>query len=85
MQMPENQQFDHESTTEQHPDRPSHLFLVRMWPESDGEGDAVWCGKVQQVTHARANQFRDWAALVEILVAMLPDAARVRQYKVVEE
>ncbi len=83
--MPENRDFEVDTMSEQHQYRRSHLFLVRMWPESDSEGDAVWCGKVQQVTHAGANQFRDWSALVEILIAMLPDAARVRRGKVIEE
>jgi len=48
------------------------------------EVDTVWCGKVQHVTRGRANQFRDWPALVDILMAMLPDAARLRQHTVAE-
>jgi len=55
---------------------PSHLFLVRLWAESNKEGDTAWCGKVQHVTRGRANQFRDWPTLIEILLAMLPNVER---------
>ena len=64
---------------------PSHLFLVRLWAEDNNEGDAVWCGKVQHVTKGRANQFKDWPTLIDIFMAMLPDADRVRQHDAVEE
>jgi hypothetical protein len=63
----------------------SHLFLVRLWAESDSEGDAVWCGKVQHVTKGRANQFRDWPALIDLFVAMLPDVERVRHHSAPDE
>jgi hypothetical protein len=58
----------------------SHLFLVRLWVESDSGGDVVWCGKVQHVTKGRPNQFRDWPALIDLFKAMLPDAERVRHH-----
>jgi hypothetical protein len=83
--MPENSETESDNMESQNPHNPSHLFLVRLWPESNNEGDAVWCGKVQHVTRGGANQFRDWPALVDILMTMLPDAARLRQHKVVEE
>ena len=75
--MPEKAISERDNMKSQDPHNPSHLFLVRLWPESNNEGDAVWCGKVQHVTRGRANQFRDWPALVDILTAMLPDAARL--------
>ena len=83
--MPENTASEADNMESQNPYNLSQLFLVRLWPESNNEGDAVWCGKVQHVTRGRASQFRDWPALVDILTAMLPDDARLRQHKVVEE
>jgi len=83
--MPENSVSETDNMESQNPYDPSHLFLVRLWPESSNEGDAVWCGKVQHVTRGRANQFRDWPALMDILMAMLPDAAKLKQHKVAEE
>jgi hypothetical protein len=59
---------------------PSHLFLVRLWAESNNEGDAVWCGKVQHVTKGKANQFKDWPTLIDLLMAMLSNAERVRHH-----
>jgi hypothetical protein len=52
----------------------SHLFLVRLWAEDAGGGDPAWCGKVQHVTSGEAHTFRDWPALVSLLLTMLPDA-----------
>ena len=63
----------------------SHLFLVRLWAESDNVGDAVWCGKVQHVTKGRANQFRDWPSLIDLFLAMLPEAERPRHHTDAEE
>lgn len=83
--MPDERDFEVDDMAQHNQLNPSHLFLVRLWSESDNEGDAVWCGKVQQVTKGRANQFRDWPALIDILMSMLPNAARVHQHKVVEE
>ena len=56
----------------------SHLFLVRLWTENNNQGDAVWCGKVQHVTRGKANRFRDWPTLIDLLVRMLPAAERVK-------
>ena len=64
---------------------PSHLFLVRLWAESDNKGDAVWCGKVQHVTKGKANQFSDWPTLIDLLMAMLPNAERVRNHMGTED
>jgi hypothetical protein len=64
---------------------PSHLFLVRLWAENNNEGEAVWCGKVQHVTKGKANQFRDWPTLIDLLTAMLPSAERVRHHRDTED
>jgi hypothetical protein len=79
--MPENTASEADNMESQNPSNPSHLFLVRLWSEEINEGDTVWCGKVQHVTRGRANQFRGLPTLVNILVAMLPDAARLGQHK----
>lgn len=79
--MPEEIDIDIDNTEGQDSHIPSHLFLVRLWSEKSAEGDTVWCGKVQHVLKGRAAQFRDWPALMDIFVEMLPDAARVSQHR----
>lgn len=58
----------------------SHLFTVRVWEEQVGNGQIEWRGKVQLVTSGEVRYFRQWAALVPLLVTMLsesqPDPAR---------
>lgn len=83
--MPDEREFEDSDMAQHNQHSPSHLFLVRLWAESNNDGDAVWCGKVQHVTKGRANQFRDWPTLIDLLTTMLPDAARVRQHEAVEE
>ncbi|MDQ3707310.1 MAG: hypothetical protein M3437_19200 [Chloroflexota bacterium] len=74
-----------QAQTQHNNDNPSHLFLVRLWTESNNEGEAVWCGKVQHVTRGKANQFRDWPTLIDHLTAMLPNADRVRHHRDAED
>jgi hypothetical protein len=52
----------------------SHLFLVRLWVEDESSDQPAWCGKVQHVTSGEAHTFRDWPALVSLLLTMRPDA-----------
>jgi hypothetical protein len=84
--MPQNPDFEtHDNAqvqtqTQHNHNSPSHLFLVRLWAESTNEGDAVWCGKVQHVTKGKANRFRDWPTLIDLLMAMLSSAERVRHH-----
>ena len=58
----------------------SHLFTVRVWEERVGNGQTEWRGKVQLVTSGEVRYFRQWAALVPLLVTMLsesqPESAR---------
>lgn len=58
----------------------SHLFTVRIWEEQVGNDQTEWRGKVQLVTSGEVRYFRQWAALVPLLVTMLsesqPDPAR---------
>ena len=89
--MPQNPDYEphnnvHVQAQAQHNyNSPSHLFLVRLWAESNNEGDAVWCGKVQHVTKGKANQFSDWPTLIDLLMAMLPNAERVRHHEDTED
>lgn len=84
--MPENPDFQGDKAEVEHNyNVASHLFLVRLWTESNNEGDAVWCGKVQHITRGRANQFRDWPALIDHFTTMLPSADRATHHTAVEE
>jgi hypothetical protein len=84
--MPQNSDVEPTNTQAQHNNSsPSHLFLVRLWAESNNDGEAVWCGKVQHVTKGKANQFRDWPTLIDLLMTMLPSAERVRHHRDAED
>lgn len=50
----------------------SHLFLVRLWTETDGEGRREWCGRVQHIVTGYSRSFRAWPALVENMLALVP-------------
>jgi hypothetical protein len=50
----------------------SHLFTIRVWAEQLSEGHAEWRGKIQYIPGGEVHYFRDWSALVTLLVAMLP-------------
>jgi hypothetical protein len=50
----------------------SHLFLVRLWQEADGDGQREWCGRVQHIVTGRSMSFRAWPALVENMLALVP-------------
>ncbi len=52
----------------------SHLFTVRVWEEQVGNDQTEWRGKVQLVTSGEVRYFRQWAALVPLLVTMLPES-----------
>ena len=52
----------------------SHLFTVRVWEEETGAGQTEWRGKVQLLTNGEVQYFREWAALVPLLLAMLAES-----------
>jgi hypothetical protein len=58
----------------------SHLFLVRVWSERDGEGKAEWTGKLQHMVTGEARPFRGCPELIEVLVAMLSTEAQKSHY-----
>lgn len=50
----------------------SHLFTLRLWGESDEEGRIQWRGKLHHVLSGQTRHFRDWPALIPLLLTMLP-------------
>jgi len=49
----------------------SHLFSVHWWGEELADGPAASGGRVRHVASGEARDFRDWSALVGILLGML--------------
>jgi hypothetical protein len=61
-----------------HADSPStrsHLFTVRVWQEELGDGQTEWRGQVQHVLSEETRYFREWAGLVDFLLATLSKVA----------
>jgi hypothetical protein len=56
------------------PDQPlqrSHLFTIRLWTESLGDGQVEQRGHVRYVLTGEHRSFRDWTTLVNYLTAKL--------------
>jgi hypothetical protein len=53
----------------------AHLFTVRVWEEEIGENQTEWRGKVQLLTNGEVRYFREWVALVPLLVTLLSELA----------
>ena len=51
----------------------SHLFTVQVWEEAVRMDQTEVRGKVQLLTTGEARYFREWAALVPLLVTMLSE------------
>lgn len=49
----------------------SHLFTLRLWPELTEDGHIRWRGKLRHIPSDTIHYFRDWAALVPLLLAIL--------------
>jgi hypothetical protein len=49
----------------------SHLFTVHWWGEELGDDPAASGGRVRHVASGEARDFRDWSALVGVLLGML--------------
>jgi hypothetical protein len=52
----------------------SHLFTVRVWEEEVGTDQTEWRGKIQLFTNGDVHYFREWAALVPLLLMMLSES-----------
>lgn len=48
----------------------SHLFIVRVWVQDLGDGKTEWRGQVKHVMSGEVRYFREWATLVNHLLAM---------------
>jgi hypothetical protein len=57
--------------------RRSHLFTVQVWQEEVRKGQSEWRGKVQLFTSGEVRYFRNWVALVPLLLAMLSESDRI--------
>jgi hypothetical protein len=57
--------------------RRSHLFTVRVWQEEIEKGQVEWRGRVQLMTSGEVRYFREWDALVPLLLSMLSEAHTV--------
>ncbi len=55
----------------------SHLFTLRLWAENLGNGQTEWRAQVRHVTSGETRYLRDWSALVELLLVMLPSTRTV--------
>lgn len=52
----------------------SRLFTVRVWEEEIDINQTEWRGKVQLFPGGDVRYFREWTALVPLLLAMLSEA-----------
>ena len=53
----------------------SHLFTIRVWEEEIRTDQSEWRGKVQLLTNGEVRYFREWVALVPLLVTLLSELA----------
>lgn len=53
------------------PDSQRHSFLLDLWREEIGPGQAEWRGKVQHLPSGEAYYFRDWPTLIGRLEGLL--------------
>jgi len=52
----------------------SHLFTVRVWEEEIGTEQTEWRGKVQLFPGGEVRYFREWTALMPLLLTMLSES-----------
>ena len=53
----------------------SHLFTLRIRAEDLGDGQTEWRGRVEHIGSGETRYCRDWPALVDYLLALLPQAS----------
>lgn len=49
----------------------THLFILRVWQEQLPDGRLEWRGKLQHPETNQTRHFRDWPALVPLLLATI--------------
>jgi hypothetical protein len=47
----------------------SQLFLLRLWPEDEGDGSGEWSARLQHVFSGETHTFRACPQLVDVLLA----------------
>ncbi len=52
----------------------SHLFTIRVWEEEIATDQSEWRGKVQLLTSGEVRYFREWGALVPLLLTLLTES-----------
>jgi hypothetical protein len=59
----------------------THLLILRIWQEQLPDGRLEWRGKLQHPETNQTRHFRDWPALVPLLLASIRigEEAAVRQ------
>src|SRR5207247_891843 len=62
-----------EGSSAQSRTRDSHLFLVRLWAEEDGNGNEEWCGKVQHVLTGKAGHFANLGDMAGLVESLMPE------------
>ncbi|MFL5731688.1 MAG: Kelch repeat-containing protein [Chloroflexia bacterium] len=79
--MPEHSSPSTFGPNQEPPEAPSHLFLLRLWPDDGPAGEGTqWSGKVQHMITGQIETFLGWPALVETLSAMLTTAEKRRTH-----
>jgi hypothetical protein len=52
----------------------SYLFTLRVWVEEIDENKHEWRGRIHHVASNERRYFRDWSALIPVLLAMVRQA-----------
>jgi hypothetical protein len=53
---------------------PTQLFILRLWQEQLADGSIEWRGKLHHPQTNETRYFRDWPALIPLLLLMLRQA-----------
>ncbi len=61
------------------PTRQSELFMLRLWPEEQGDGAIAWRGRIQHALTGRTAYFQGWPALATVLDNFLSEPAPKRR------
>ena len=49
----------------------SQLFTLRVWQETEADGQIQWRGKLRHIPSGEIRYFRGWAALIPLMLDML--------------
>jgi hypothetical protein len=53
---------------------PPQLFILHLWPETLADGQIEWRGKLHYTQTNETRYFRDWPALIPLLLSLLRQA-----------